>query len=151
MAQWTVDPRQLNGQPDAQGRRLSDEVTSKALEAFAAAGVIVRTSRNGYRCRSWHKTLDDLTPAGRRDAYCTRCRSVHNGLWYHQVLTRAPDGWKVVCDCDSTIWCWHGFAVALVAEHEQRQQQPDFTIPVPVDRPRRRGTTDRVDVIPRSA
>jgi hypothetical protein len=121
MAQWTVDPRLLEGHPDPQGRHLSDEVLGKAVEAFEA-GVVVRRSRNGYSVPSWTKTHQ---PGDRP-------------VIYRQILVRAPDRWSVVCDCDALNWCHHGWAVVLQAEDEERQRDPDFLIPTPTDRPARR-------------
>lgn len=136
VAQWTIDPRKV----------ASGEVCDKATVLFEARPrVIVRTSRRGFRVPSWTKRPEDLEPAERRDHYCTVCRTSHNGLWYHQIVTADSDGETVVmkatCDCpwsqaaksDSTP-CHHAYAAALELG---RLEFPGQRIVAPSDRPRK--------------
>jgi hypothetical protein len=137
MAQWTIDPRHL----------ASGEVCDKALVLFEARPrVIVRTSRRGFRVPSWTKRPQDLAPADRRDRFCTTCRTVHNGLWYHQIVTADPDDGTVVlkatCDCPWSLAakpdsapCHHAYGAALELH---RLEFPGLRIVAPSDRPRRK-------------
>jgi len=134
--QWTIDPRNVS----------SGEVCDKAIALFEAQPrVIVQTSRRGFRTPSWTKRPEDLTPADRRDTDCATCRTIHNALWYHQIVVADPNHdtetviLKATCDCPwslaakpGSLPCHHAYGSALELH---RLKFPDHRIVAQHPRP----------------
>jgi hypothetical protein len=97
-------------------RRISGDVAEKALAVFEA-GLVTRTSRNAGTVPSW---------------------SVRDRR-YAAVISRTPEGWKVVCECDAKVWCHHGYALVLQICADEHVEIPvPSSAPAPARRRRRR-------------